>query len=66
MLDPDRERFRLQEILLVSHDPHWQDALINETVRLKSILGDGVVEIKRVGSTSIPGIVAKPIVDVLV
>lgn len=47
-------------------DPRWPsvfDALADE---LRATLGDRVLDILHVGSTSVPGLVAKPILDVLV
>ena len=53
-------------VRLEPHDPAW-DASAREVVGvLKSVLGADAVDVQHVGSTSIPGIVAKPIVDIAV
>lgn len=50
-------------IALVPSDPHWPDDAVALVARLRSILGDLVLRIEHVGSTAVPGLVAKPIID---
>ncbi len=50
-------------IELVEHDPAWATIAARETERLRQALGDTLVEVHHIGSTSIPGIRAKAIVD---
>ena len=52
-------------IVLVEHDPRWSAVAARETERLRAALGDALIEVHHIGSTSIPGIRAKPIVDLL-
>jgi GrpB-like predicted nucleotidyltransferase (UPF0157 family) len=66
MTNPGLTRQRLGKITLVPHNPNWQYSFANEAERLTSILRQAVVTVEHVGSTSIPDIVAKPIVDILV
>jgi len=47
------------------HSRHWAEMAEAETTRLKSLLGDLLVTVHHIGSTSIPGIMAKPIVDLM-
>ncbi len=51
-------------VTLVPHDPRWRDAFEVESSRIKDALGSLLVEIEHIGSTSIPGIVAKPTIDI--
>ena len=51
---------------LVPFDESWKAKFMEEAERLKGVFGDSVIEIHHVGSTSIPGIYAKPEIDVLV
>jgi GrpB-like predicted nucleotidyltransferase (UPF0157 family) len=46
------------------YDPAWPALYEREEARIRSILGERVVRIEHVGSTSVPGLPAKPIVDV--
>jgi len=43
----------------------WPREFEREAARLRSLLGDEVVEIHHIGSTSVPGLEAKPIIDLL-
>src|SRR5690242_15172207 len=51
-------------IEILDYDPEWPRLYEREEARIRSILGDRVVRIEHVGSTSVPGLAAKPIVDV--
>jgi GrpB-like predicted nucleotidyltransferase (UPF0157 family) len=53
------------EILLVDYDPTWPDLYAREAARIRRILGDRVLRLEHVGSTSVPGLAAKPIIDML-
>jgi GrpB-like predicted nucleotidyltransferase (UPF0157 family) len=53
-------------IQLLPHDPAWTTAFEREAAVVKESLGDVVAAIHHIGSTAIPGIFAKPIIDVLV
>lgn len=50
---------------LVPYSPPWAQMAAAETQRLKGALGDVLVTVHHIGSTSIPGIIAKPIVDLI-
>ena len=52
-------------VLLVDYDPNWPALFDREAARIRSILGDRVVLLEHVGSTSVPGLAAKPIIDIL-
>lgn len=51
-------------VKLVPYEPIWTQEFKEEKKRLTTILGDLVVDIQHIGSTSIPGISAKPIIDI--
>ena len=50
---------------LVDHSPDWAARARTEATRLGAALGPTVVVVHHVGSTAIPGIRAKPIIDLL-
>jgi len=54
-----------QPILIVDHDPNWPVLFEREAQRIRTVLGDRVLSIDHVGSTSVPGLAAKPIIDIL-
>ena len=51
-------------IVFVEYDPSWPELYAREEARIRSILGDRVVRIEHTGSTSVPGLAAKPIIDI--
>ena len=51
---------------LVDHDPGWAHLFDAEKGQISAIFDGRAVAIEHVGSTSVPGLSAKPIVDVLV
>lgn len=53
-------------VQLEPHDKQWDEAAIQTIKNLKSILGDDAVDIQHIGSTAIPAIKAKPIIDIVV
>src|SRR3712207_1186257 len=56
----------MMRVEVVPHDPRWRDAFEAEAKRIAEALGENVMAVHHVGSTAIPGIYAKPIVDMLV
>ena len=53
-------------VQLEPHDKQWDEAAIQTIKILKSILGDDAIDIQHIGSTAIPAIKAKPIIDIVV
>lgn len=53
-------------VSLVKYSPVWKDSFVTERNELLKLIGNLVVEIHHVGSTSIQHIYAKPIIDILV
>ena len=53
-------------ITLVPYDPGWPAAFETEAVRLRAALGALALRIDHHGSTAIPGLSAKPIIDIQV
>lgn len=52
-------------IQLVDYDPGWPDSFAEHQRRIRGALGDRAVRIEHIGSTAVPGLAAKPIIDVL-
>ncbi len=57
---------RRDELRLMPHDPAWEEDFSAEKNRIADALGDSPVRIEHVGSTSIPTVHAKPILDVAI
>ena len=54
------------KVELVPYDPNWKKEYEKEKVILQKVLGSFALDIQHVGSTSIPGLSAKPIIDIAV
>jgi GrpB-like predicted nucleotidyltransferase (UPF0157 family) len=54
------------EVVICEYDPSWPARFERERQRLLSALGETAVGIEHIGSTAVPGLGAKPIVDILV
>jgi GrpB-like predicted nucleotidyltransferase (UPF0157 family) len=52
-------------VRLVEYDPEWAERYAATAERIRGALGDRVVVLEHVGSTSVPGMAAKPYVDVV-
>lgn len=48
---------------LIPHDPSWHEEFVKESERIRNVLGDRILTLEHIGSTSIKGIYAKPIID---
>ena len=57
------------DVVVVEYDPSWPARYERERASIVEALGDvmeGVVGIEHVGSTAVPGLAAKPIIDIIV
>jgi GrpB-like predicted nucleotidyltransferase (UPF0157 family) len=52
-------------IQIVNYDPEWPRLYEREAKRVRSVLGDRLLVLEHVGSTSVPGLAAKPRIDML-
>jgi GrpB-like predicted nucleotidyltransferase (UPF0157 family) len=50
-------------IELADYDPSWPGLFRREDERIRAILGDRVLLLEHVGSTAVPGLAAKPLID---
>jgi GrpB-like predicted nucleotidyltransferase (UPF0157 family) len=51
---------------VVAHDGRWTESYQAEAAAVRAALGDYVLGIEHFGSTAVPGLIAKPIIDILV
>jgi GrpB-like predicted nucleotidyltransferase (UPF0157 family) len=52
------------EVIIVEYDPAWPLLFEQEKARLLMVCGDQIEDIQHIGSTAIPGLWAKPIIDI--
>ena len=55
----------MDDVLVVEYDLRWPDLFVQEAERVRAVLGE-VIAIEHFGSTSVPGLAAKPILDLLI
>jgi GrpB-like predicted nucleotidyltransferase (UPF0157 family) len=53
-------------VALVDYDPTWPDQFARLAAALRRQLGDGVLAVDHIGSTAVPGLAAKDVLDVQV
>ena len=71
--DPIEERLRevvigeveSPAIIVADYDRAWAARFRQEEARIRAALGEAALAIEHIGSTSVPGLAAKPIVDIL-
>lgn len=54
------------KIVLAEYNPDWPKMFEQEHSLLIGILGDSVTKIEHIGSTAVPGLISKPIIDIMV
>ncbi|NBI30088.1 GrpB family protein [Chengkuizengella marina] len=52
-------------IKVVPYQDEWINKFQEEALKIKEIFGDQLLEIHHIGSTSVPGLKAKPIIDII-
>ena len=54
-----------ERIDVVNYNPQWPAHFAEEAERIKRALGDNCIRIHHIGSTAVPGLAAKPVIDML-
>lgn len=53
------------KVFIVDYDPDWPRQFAAEADKIRAALGDRVLLLEHAGSTSVPGLAAKPIIDIV-
>jgi GrpB-like predicted nucleotidyltransferase (UPF0157 family) len=53
-------------IHVVDYDPSWPSLYEAERAQIQAALGQGAFQIEHIGSTSVPGLPAKPVIDIAI
>ncbi len=53
-----------QDVVIAEYDPIWPHWYESAAFRIKAALGDTALELHHVGSTSVRGLAAKPLIDI--
>ncbi len=63
--EPPEEERHADTVTVVEPDPDWPRLFQREAHRISAALGRSALRIEHVGSTAVPGLPAKPVIDVL-
>jgi len=55
----------MRKIVVVSYDPRWPAMYRQEAAAIARVFGDELIAIHHIGSTSVPGLSAKPVIDIM-
>jgi GrpB-like predicted nucleotidyltransferase (UPF0157 family) len=55
-----------EPVVLATHDPSWSSKFETEKAAIANALGAAAIEVHHIGSTAVPGLAAKPVIDILV
>src|SRR5262245_65729377 len=54
------------DVEIVAYDPRWPQQFALEAARIRAVLAEPSLEVEHHGSTAVPGLAAKPVIDMLV
>ncbi len=55
----------MRKVEVIPYDPIWATKFEEEAAKLQRLFEDELVAIHHIGSTSVPGLDAKPIIDIM-
>ena len=61
-----KQRKIARPVEIFDYDKEWPSKFLEERTKIMGVIGDMVVEVEHVGSTAVPGLCAKPIIDIMV
>jgi GrpB-like predicted nucleotidyltransferase (UPF0157 family)/RimJ/RimL family protein N-acetyltransferase len=61
----DFQMGEMRHIVVVPYDPRWPEMFRREAAKISAVLAQELISIHHIGSTSIPGLSAKPIIDIM-
>jgi GrpB-like predicted nucleotidyltransferase (UPF0157 family) len=53
------------QVEIAEHDPDWSRRFSHQAQRIRDTLGDAARQVEHIGSTAVPGLAAKPVIDIL-
>lgn len=65
-MEPITEKLDQSHAEVQEYDPKWKEIYEDEAQKIKDLLGDKITSIEHIGSTSIPGLASKPIIDMAI
>lgn len=64
-IDPEYLWRAPEAIVLLPHDPRWLTDATAECNRIAAACGSAVLRVEHIGSTAVPGLIAKPVLDLM-
>ncbi|MBI1813212.1 GrpB family protein [Candidatus Peregrinibacteria bacterium] len=64
-MSPDIPTIGCEEIIIVPYSENWPASFAMEKKRLQDAIGNTIVAIEHIGSTAVPGLAAKPVIDII-
>lgn len=55
-----------QKVEIVEYDPKWPTLYVNEKMKIEATVGHIIIAVEHIGSTAVPGLGAKPTIDIMV
>ncbi|MFC4076229.1 GrpB family protein [Salinithrix halophila] len=55
----------MRKVEVVPHHPAWSERFEEEAQKLREVFGEELIRVYHIGSTSVPGLEAKPVIDLL-
>lgn len=52
------------KVVIADYDPRWPEWFAEEAESIRMAMGSGALGVEHIGSTSVPGLPAKPIIDI--
>lgn len=63
----NEELWQLFPIIVREHDENWRNRFLEEEMALRRAIGqENIVRLRHIGSTAVPGLAAKPTIDILI
>jgi GrpB-like predicted nucleotidyltransferase (UPF0157 family) len=63
--EKEARRADATQVWLEPHDPDWAGTAARESARIAAAVGPSMIRVEHIGSTAIPGIAAKPTIDLM-
>ena len=65
-MESNTEKLDKSHMTICEYDTKWPEIYNNESQKIQTLLGDKITSIEHIGSTSIPGLASKSIIDMAV
>ncbi len=65
-MESNQEQQDSSHAAIEEYNPKWAEMYEQEADQIKELLGDKIIRIEHIGSTSIPGLISKPIIDIAI